>query len=204
MKRPRKLRVNLLSGKAASLWLLGGLFLTGSIIGCMAASVLTGGTSMLEYLDGYWAVLEHNSGSIPFIPVAWRVMRPHFAVFLLGLTALGVLGIPILFGVRGFCLCYACSVLIRLMGWRGLLLGLCLFGVSAVFWLPSLFELGITGFTCSYGLMRRVTGEGRYPLSLSTGQYWGRCGVCFGLALVSAAVEFLLVPVLARLVLQFT
>ena len=159
---------------------------------------------MTEYLNRYWIILEQGTGSLRFFPVLWRVVYTHVAAFLLGLTALGVVGIPVLFGVRGLCLCYACSVLVRLMGWRGLLLGMCLFGVSAVFWLPSLFELGITGFACSYGLMRRVTGEGRYPLPLSTGRYWIRCGVCFGLALVGAAMEYLLVPVLARLVLQFT
>jgi len=204
MRRPRRWSVNLLSGRTAVLWLLAALFLTGSIAGCMTAGMWSGDGVVAESLDGYWAVLENGSASVRFLPVLWRIVRTHVAAFLLGLTALGVLGLPVLFGARGFCLCYACSVLVRLMGVRGLLLGLCLFGVSAVLWLPALFELGVTGFACSYGLMRRVTGEGRYPLPLSAGRYWGRCGICFALAVCAAAAEYLLVPVMTRLVLQFT
>lgn len=204
MKRPRRWRVNLLSGRTAVLWLLGALFLTGSIAGCMTAGLWSGDAAVADCLDGYWTVLENGAVSVRFFSVLWRIVRTHAAAFLLGLTALGVLGLPVLFGVRGFCLCYACSVLVRLMGARGLLLGACLFGVSALLWLPALFELGVTGFACSCGLLRRVTGEGRYPLPLSAGRYWGRCGVCFALALCASAAEYLLVPVLARLVLQFT
>lgn len=204
MKRPRRWRVNLLSGRTAVLWLLAVLFFTGSIAGCMTAGIWAQDGAVSDYLDAYWTVLEQGSASARLLPVLWRMIRPHLAAFLLGLTALGVLGLPVLFVARGFCLCYACSVLVRLMGLRGLLLGACLFGVSAVFWLPSLFELGVTGFACSYGLLRRVTGEGRYPLPLSAGRYWGHCGVCFLMALAGVAAEYLLVPVLARLVLQLT
>ena len=204
MKRPRRWRVNLLSGRTASLWLLAVLFLTGSIAGCMAAGLLSGGEAAGDYLDGYLAVLEQSLVSIRPAPVVWRAVRVPLAAFLLGMTALGVLGLPVLFGVRGFCLCYACSALFRLMGARGVLVGLCLFGVTAVFWLPSLLELGMTGLACSYGLLRRVTGEGRYPLPLTAGRYWGRCGLCFGLVLMGAVAEMLLVPALVRLVLRFT
>lgn len=194
----------MLSGRAAALWLLAAVFLAGSIAGCLTAGLWSGGGAVTDYLDGYWAVLEQGTARVPLLPVLWRVIRPHSAAFLLGLTALGVLGLPVLFCARGFCLCHACSVLFRLMGFRGLMFGACLFGVSAVLWLPALFELGVTGFEDSYALMRRVTGEGRYPLPVSAGRYWRRCGICFGLALAGAAAEYLLVPELVRLVLRFT
>ena len=204
MKRPRRWSVNLMSGQTAALWVLAALFSVGGFVGCTAAGLWTGNGAAEEFLDAYWAVLEQGTFSVRFLPVLWRVVRPHLAAFLLGLTALGVLGLPVLFGARGFCLGYACSVFFRLMGFRGVLLGACLFGVSAVFWLPALFELGVTGFGCSYGLMRRVTGEGRYPLPLAAGRFWAHCGICFGLAVFGAVTECLLVPALARLVLQLT
>ena len=57
---------------------------------------------------------------------------------------------------------------------------------------------GVTGFTGSYGLLRRVTGDGRYPLALSGGAYWVRCGLCAGALLACVGVEYMLIPVLIR------
>lgn len=202
MKRLRGWRMGLLSGRTAALGFLGVLFLTGSIVGCIAAGLLDSndGGALLDLLDRYVAALKQEDVTVPFLPVLWQVVRIPLAAFLLGLTAIGVVGLPVLFAVRGFCLCYAVSVLYRLMGAPGLLLGLCLFGVSALLWLPAFLNLGVTGLTGSYGLLRRVSGDGRYPLAVTTGRYWLCCGLCGCALLGCAGVECLLIPALVRLI----
>lgn len=200
MKKPRRLKVNLLSGRSVALGLLGVLFLTGSIAGCLAAGLLKAedNGALLERLEGYLTLLRSGAGG-QFLPVLWRTVRVPLAAFLLGLTAIGLIGLPVLFAVRGFCLSYAVAVFYRLMGMQGLALGACLFGLSALVWLPALLELGITGFTGSYGLLRRVTGDSRYPLPAGGGRYWLRCGFCAGALLVCVGIEYILIPALIRL-----
>jgi len=203
MKKPRRWRVNLLSGRSAALGLLGGLFLTGSIAGCMVAGSLAPEDSgtLLNMLDEYVAALKQGGEPVSFLPVLWQLVQVPLAAFLLGLTAIGVIGLPVLFAVRGFCLSYAVAALYRVMGVSGLLLGLCLFGVSALLWLPALLDLGVTGLTGAYGLLRRVTGDGRYPLAAATGRYWLNCGLCGCAVLGCVVVECLLVPALIRVII---
>ncbi len=201
MKRPRRWNVNLLSGRAAALWLFCGIFLTGSIAGCVAAGWFGAedGVALSEKLDRYLSAFSNGEACVRLLPVVWRTVRVPLAAFLLGLTALGVVGLPVLFAVRGFCLAYAVSVFYRLMGLRGLALSACVFGVPALLWLPALMELGVSGITGSYGLLRRVTGDGRYPLAVGGGGYWLRCGLCAGAILACVGIEYMLVPVLVRL-----
>ena len=202
MKKLRRWRVNSLSGRGAALGLLGVLFLTGSIAGCMAVGLLNpeDGGALLTVLEGYIAALKQGEGSVGLLPVLWQVVRVPLAAFLLGLTAMGVVGLPVLFAVRGFGMGYAVAVLYRLMGASGLGLGLCLFGVSALLWLPALLNLGVSGLVSAYGLLRRVTGDGRYPLAAAKGRYWLSCGLCGCAVLACAGVECLLVPALVRLI----
>ncbi|MBQ3134421.1 MAG: hypothetical protein IJB75_01240 [Oscillospiraceae bacterium] len=204
MKRTRRLKVNLLSGRAAALWLLCILYLTGSIVGCTTAGLLDAENcgALLERFDAYFLTLQQDGDPIQILPLFWRVMRVPLAAFLLGLTALGIVGLPVLFAVRGFSLAYAVAVLYRLMGVQGLALGGCLFGVSALVWIPALFGLGVSGITNSYGLLRRVTGDGRYPLPSGVGGYWLCCGGCAGAVLVCLGIECTLVPMLVKLIMQ--
>ena len=204
MKKTRRLKVNLLSGRTAALGLLCVLYLTGSIVGCMTAGLLDAenGGALLERFDAYVLALQQGSACVRFWPVVWRVVRVPLAAFLLGLTALGVIGLPVLFAVRGFSLAYAVAVLYRLMGMPGLALGACLFGVSALVWIPALFGLGVTGVANSYGLLRRVTGDGRYPIASCAGAYWLRCGVCACAVLACAGIECALIPALLKLIMQ--
>jgi len=204
MKKARRLKVNLLSGRAAALWLLCILYLTGSIVGCMTAGLLDAenGGSLLERVNAYFLALQQSGDCVQILPVFWRVVRVPLAAFLLGMTALGTVGLPVLFTVRGFSLAYAVAVLYRLMGMPGLALSACLFGVSALVWTPTLFGLGVTGITNSYGLLRRVAGDGRYPLPSGAGRYWLYCSVCLGAVLICLGIECTLVPMLVKLVMQ--
>lgn len=200
MGRRKKWKVDLLSGQTAAVGLLSVLFLGGSVAGCIAAGVIRDDSGALtEYIRSYLSALEQDRALVRFFPVLWETMRFPLAVFLLSLTALGVVGLPILFALRGFLLSYAVSALFRLLGAQGLLLAFVLFGVSALFWMPALFELGVQGLLGSYGLLRRVTGDGRYPLRFGGG-FFVRSGVCAAAVCLCAGVECFAVPVLLHMI----
>lgn len=198
MARRKKWKVDLLSGQAAALLLLSGLFLAGCIAGCVAAGLISDpGGALLDYVRGYLELLASGGMSVRFLGVLWQTVRFPLAAFLLGFTALGVVGLPALFAVRGFLLCYAVSAFYRLLGPVGLVPGFVLFGLSALVWLPVLFQLGVQGLLGSYGFLRRAMGDGRYPLRYDSG-FLARCGLCAAALCLCAGLEYLLVPVLLQ------
>ncbi|MBO5340162.1 MAG: stage II sporulation protein M [Oscillospiraceae bacterium] len=200
MGRRKKWKVDLLSGRTAALCLLCVLFFAGSVAGCVAAGAIRDdGGVLAEYLRNYLDALERDGALLRYFPILWQTIRFPLAVFLLGLTALGIVALPVLFAVRGFAFSYAVSVLFRLLGGRGLLLAAALFGVSAVLWMPALFELGVQGLLASYSLFRRVGGDGRYPLCYS-GKFFVRSGICAAALALCAGVEYFVIPLFLRMI----
>jgi len=198
MGRRKKWKVDLLSGQAAALILLSTLFLAGSMIGCvMAGLVRDPSGALLGYVRSCVELLARDGAVSHFPSVLWDTLRFPLAAVLLGFTALGVAGLPILFAVRGFLLCYAVSVFYRIFGLIGLLFGVILFGFSALIWMPVLFHLGVRGVLGSYGLFRRAMGDGRFPLR-SNGSFLICCGACAALLCLCALLECLAVPVLLQ------
>lgn len=198
MGRRKKWKVDLLSGRAAGLVLLGIFFLLGSTVGCICAGFIDDpGGMLLDYVRGYLTLLAQGDVAGRFLPILWEISFVPILVFVLGLTALGVVGLPALFAVRGFLLCYAVSAFYRLLGLRGLLPAFLLFGLSALIWLPVLFQLGVQGLLGAYGLLRRTMGDGRYPLRYNGG-YLLCCGICVAALCLCAGVECLVTPVLLQ------
>lgn len=200
MARRKKWKVDLLSGRSAALLLLAGLFLIGSMAGCVAAGLIQdSGGDLLDYVRGYLALAAEEGVSPHFWGILWQTVRVPFFVLVLGLTALGVVGIPVLFAARGFSLCYAVSAFYRLLGPVGLVPGFVLFGLAAFVWLPVLFGLGGQGLLGSYGLLRRAMGDGRYPLGYDSG-FLLRCGVCAAALCLCVGIEYLAVPALLQVI----
>ena len=117
MGRRKKWKVDLLSGRAAGLIVLVVLFLIGSVVGCVCAGCIEDPDSTLAgYVRDCLSALVQGQTGGRFLPVLWEVSKVPLAAFVLGLTALGVVGLPVLFALRGFLLCYAVSAFFRLFG----------------------------------------------------------------------------------------
>ena len=174
-------------------------FLIGGVSGCILAA-LSGGAGAEElsrYLADYLTLIQGGQLSRSLWPVLWGQVKYLLAALLLGLTALGLAGFPILFGVRGFFLSFPVACFCRVFGERGLFPAFILFGLPALLWAPALFLIGVSGFLSAQQLLRRVLGEGRAGLPLN-GAYWCRAGLCAGLALAAGLLEYWVVPVLLR------
>lgn len=174
-------------------------FLTGGAVGCILGVLSrgTGAEELSRYLVDYLTLAQSGQLSRSFWPVLWGQVKYLLAALLLGLTALGLAGFPILFGVRGFFISFPVACFCRVFGQRGLFPALILFGLPALLWAPALFLMGVSGFLSAQQLLRRVLGDGRVGLPLS-GAYWCRAGLCVGLALAAGFLEYWVVPVLLR------
>lgn len=183
----------------AALAVLSAAFLLGGVAGCLLAS-LSGGAGAEElgsYLTGYLTLALEGDLPRGVMPLLWGQLKYLLAVLVLGLTALGLAGIPILFGLRGFFFSFSAACFCRVFGRRGLLPALFLFGLPALLWVPALFLSGVPGFLSARQLLRRTSGDSRGVISLN-GAWWCRAGLCAGLALTAGLLEYWVVPVLLR------
>lgn len=192
-------KLDLPSEQGRALVVLSIAFLTGGLAGCVLAA-LSGGAGAEElsrYLVDYLTLTQGGQLSRGLWPVLWGQVKYLLAALLLSLTALGLAGFPILFGVRGFFLSFPVACFCRVFGARGLFPAFILFGLPALLWAPALFLTGVSGSLSAQQLLRRALGEGRGGLPLS-GAYWCRAGLCAGLALAAGFLEYWVVPVLLR------
>ena len=182
MGRQGKIMLDVPSGTLAAMAVLGMAFLLGGGAGCLLGGMVNGagGSALSDYLQTYLTLAQDGTEGAPgFWAVLWEQMRFPLAALLMGFTALGVIGLPVLFAVRGFLFSFSVACFCRLFGGAGLIPALFLFGLPALLWAPALFVLGAQGMLGAYGLLRRVTGDSRYPLSYDTA-YGVRCALCGG------------------------
>lgn len=198
-KRVRK-KWTILWGHGASVVVLGAAFLLGGIVGGLFAG-LAQGEGALElgsYLSDYLTLAAEGTVIRSFWPLLWEQMRYLLAAVILGVTAIGVVGLPVLFGVRGFFFTFSVGCFFRVFGGAGLLPALVLFGLPALLWAPGFFVAGTQGLSNAQALLRRGFGEGRSELPVCQMPYWVRTGLCCVLFVVCSALEYMVVPVLLK------
>ena len=145
-------------------------FLLGGLVGCLLASHIGGGgqESLAAYVEGFLRAAQAGEITAPALAsLVWDTVRWPLLALLLGFTALGLLGLPLLFAVRGFLLAFSIASFVRLFGGVGCLLALLVFGVSGALSVPVLFVLGVQGLLAARVLAGRVWGDGKtlfFPL----------------------------------------
>ena len=173
-------------------------FLAGGLTGCLVAAQVGGAgeTSLNAYLQAFLQAAQSGAVDAPTLwSQVWDTLRWPLLALLLGLTALGVLGLPILFGVRGFLLAFSIASFVRAFGGSGWLLACLVFGIGEILSLPVLFILGVQSFLSARALAARVRGEEKGRV------LWGRdcrvrCAMCGGILCVCILLEQTAVPAL--------
>lgn len=173
-------------------------FTVGIVGGCVFAGHLGADTQtrLLDYFCTYFAVLGGDETAVSSsLSAVWEIIRWPLLTFVLGFTALGVIGLPVVFSVRGFLLSYAVAVLVRLYGVTGLAISLAVFGVSGFLVLPALFTLGVDSFRGAGAMAVKLMGDGRRGFPPGRGRIF-RAGCCGALLAVAAALQLQLTPAL--------
>mgnify|MGYP005810353875 CR=1 FL=1 len=202
-KRIRK-KWDLPPGQSCGLLVLGGAFLLGGIVGCVWAVLAggEGGQALCDYLVDYLSLV----GAEEQLPsgiwtILWGLMKYVLIALILGLTALGVVGLPVLFGIRGFLLCFSVGCFLRIFGGQGLFPAFALLGLPSLLWVPAFFLVGTQGLLSAQQLLRRSWGDGRGTLPFSR-NYWFRAVMCVGITALCGMLELWVVPVLLRAAAQ--
>lgn len=175
-------------------------FFAGGLIGGFL-SALSGGegaTELMAYLCDYLTVVTQNKVYSGVWPIVWSHTKDLLLILLFGYTALGVVGLPILFGIKGFFFAFSVGCFCRVYGAEGLAPGFALFGVSALLWVPALFLLGVLSFSNAKILMGRVvctSGKWGVPVEKDC---WTTIWLSMGLISGCVLLECWVIPVLLQ------
>lgn len=172
-------------------------FLLGGLAGCLLSTFVGGAgqESLRSYLESFLSTAQNGTIAPALAVQLWDILRWPVLALLLGFTALGVLGLPALFAVRGFLLAFSISAFVRVFGSAGCLLAFLIFGVGGGFSVPALFVLGVQGLGAARTLASRFLGEGKAPSPYGRA-YFLRCGGCAAALVVCVCLERFAVPAL--------
>lgn len=185
-----RLRLPLVWDGLTQLILLSSCFAAGVVGGILFSCWGRNDAELLEYLSRYLRAAGQGNNVEPSLWLSvWDLARWPLAAFFLGSTTLGVLGLPVLLGTRGFLLAFASATFVRLFGASGVAASLAAFGVTALVSVPVLFVTATDAFHQSLG---RLSGE-RVPAWDSRTQALAPCA---GLLVLAVALQQTLMPVL--------
>lgn len=169
---------------------LGVCFMAGALGGFFFSGWSGDNPALLSYLCDYFQSAGQGGSMEPSLwSSIWDLSRWPLAAFLLGATAFGTAGIPILLGARGFLLSFAAATFTRLFGLPGMAASLAAFGVSALMAVPILFVVSADAFRQSLG---RLSGE-RPP---TWSQRVQGLTPCAGLLVLAVALQQTVMPAL--------
>lgn len=187
------------SGSAAALVILSAAFFLGGLAGCLLADQVggDGSNALNDYLSGYLSVINSGDAVRPdVLSLLWEIVRWPLLTVALSLTPLGLLGVPVVFLVRGFLLSFAIASFFHVLGAFGLALAFVVFGITGLIGIPVLFIFGVQSFLSAGAMTGRLMGEGRRQPPLLDRMTLMRCGVCVAALCVCGFLEYCIVPVL--------
>lgn len=191
---------DLLTEYNCTLLLFSFLFLLGGLVGSIFSAFPSGegGERLKEYLTDYLFLAEQGALYISLFPVVWWHLKYLVIAVVFSYSALGIIGLPLLIGVKGFFFSFSVGCLYRVFGINGLLPAFSLFGLSALAWGPAVFLVGMSGFINAKFCFDRAFGRPIRSNGISRTSLWQRLGLGIGLALCGALLECWLSPVLLR------
>ena len=167
-------------------------FAVGAVSGFLFSASGGENPELLDYLQGYFRLAGSKDGfEPPLFATIWDLVRWPLAAFLLGLTPVGAVGVPLIMGGRGFLLAYAATTFVRLFHLPGMAAALAVFGVTVFLAVPTLFVVAADAFRQS---LSRLPGAASPPAHWA--QRAGTLAPCAGLLVLAVALQQTVMPVL--------
>ena len=123
-------------------------FFLGGLLGILTVNLASGGgeEALHQYIEGFIAAVKEQRIQAPgLFMTGLSVLRWPLLSLLFSFFAVGAIGIPILFFVRGFLFSFCVAAFIRVMGYSGVLPCMILIGAKSLLTIPVLFVLGVQG-----------------------------------------------------------
>lgn len=168
-------------------------FTLGGLAGSFFAFRMSGAglEVMTAYLEHFLTVAQDAQLNVPSLPeLLWRNLRWPLAAILLGFSAMGLLGIPVLSAMRGFLLAFSIASFTMAYGHDGLAVAFFLLGIPGIVSVPAFMILTTQSFSAAC-ILAGGSGRREFPFHR---EHLFRCGVCAVAVCLSLLIERYLVP----------
>ena len=167
-------------------------FAIGALGGFLFATIGEPSSELLDYLQRYFQLAGQGGQTGPsLLSSIWDLLRWPLAAVLLGFSALGIAGIPVLLAVRGFMLSFAAATFTRLFGWSGAAAAMASFGLTVFVAVPVLFLISQNAFQQS---LKRLSGSASKPDAW--GQWLSALIPGLSLLILAVALQHTVMPAL--------
>jgi len=179
------------------MFMVGGCFLLGGVLGCLFASVVTGDSAeqLRSFLTDYIALSQNEAAETSIWRTAWSEGRWLLLCVLFGMSGLGAAALPIIFVLRGFVFAFGAGCFIRFLGVLGFVPACVVFALPALLWMPGLFLYAVLVLSAGF---HNVKGRSDAAFSASAAGFERRVAIAISILLVLLCVliEWGLLPVL--------
>lgn len=173
-------------------------FALGSFLGFAASSAASadGAEAMHIYLEHFLSVAQEGQWVYPgVLSFLWESLRWPLVALLFGFSALGLICLPVLSGMRGFVLTFSVGAFVEAYGPNGATAALLILGIPALMSVPAFFLLSAQSFSASCKLASRGSGQGKRDLPYQRA-YLFRCILSASFLGISMILDWFLVPTL--------
>lgn len=185
------------------------LLLAAFVIGVSAGAFTVNGLSAVQreelsyYIQGFLQLLDKQSidGGELFSIALMENLKLIGALWILGVTIIGVPFIFILVGIRGFITGFGSGFLVMTMGMKGVLFFLITLMPKELLVIPGIIALGVNGMNFSMNIIRNRTSRHFVKDSLKT-SFFSYCFVTafYSLFIIAAVLlEAYIIPVFIRI-----
>jgi len=185
------------NSKALSLLAAG--FFFGGLFGCIFASSVSGNASLAlsSYIQDFLSASRDGAIHIPgVLASAWSIVRWPLIAILLSFSTVGIIGIPILFFIRGFLLSFCISSFVQVLGKTGILFSFTLLGVESLLTIPVLFILGIQGLVLATQIKEKKNRQKYFRPYVNNPSIAFRNAICLFVLIFCTIWEIIFAPML--------
>ncbi len=179
-------------------------FFLGGLFGHLYAKNcdMTAQTAFHQYLSDYCIWFEQAGGSVPLGRCILLYCSGVCAVFLLGFSSLGIIGIPIFSIGFGFISLYTVSCFVQSFGREGAVLAAALTATRLLFTLPCFLMMSSEALLLSLRLAVLAVGKGKRLAPTNGGRYLILFLLCLICLCIGVCIERIITPILFRTVMD--
>ncbi|MDR0917108.1 MAG: stage II sporulation protein M [Oscillospiraceae bacterium] len=159
------------------------LFMVGCVVGVAASGLVE--------VDATLRARFLSPAAMGFGDYLFSASKYHLVAVFFALSALGVLGLPAVTGVRGFFMCFTTTLIVRVFGASGIPLALATTLPATIITVPSLLILSARSLDAAKSLTMTAAGVPTRATSPYAGVFARTLLACAALAILSAGIETL-------------
>lgn len=186
------------------------------IVGVSAGAFTVNGLSavqrdeLTQYFEGFFKLLDYQSvdnGELLSISIRENV-RIVLALWILGVSIIGIPFIYFVVGVRGFITGFSSGMIIEAIGLKGILFAVLALLPKEILIVPCILAMGVNGVNFSLNIIRKRSGH-REPAAKHTSKeslktsflaYCMTTGVLFSIIFIGMLLEAYILPVFIRII----